>query len=696
MKVDVLIAVAQHGGVENVINMTASYLQKRDYEVRIVQIVFEGYYWIKDEIPFYPLLEGRNGHDLEEFAQAYAKFIQKNGVPEIVLATAWPYMCYVAKKAAYLSNTSLLVISWLHAPVARYQEAGYGGYESLTLADAHFVISNGIFDDIRNHCKDSIIFSVRNPIDFSKCMSDSGKANKIRDEKKKLFYVGRLSEEKCIEVLIKALGQVKEPWELHIVGDGEDAYKESLMRIAKDCLGARIGNLRWYGWKENPWKYAVGADAVVLASVYEGFPLVAIEAEANGVPVISTPVNGIVDVIKPGVNGFLYPFHDAGALAEILDAISVGILPQVNPKDCQKSVIGYRMEYALADFEVKLREFACNRAQLIKKKFYDGPLYCGDKISVIIPCFNVERYIRACIESLFKQSFPLDQLEFLFIDDASTDATCQILKEYEAKYAENILLIECEHNIGPGAARNIGLQYATGKYIVFVDADDIIREDMIQLLYEKIVLYQCDMCECGYDMFTDDGYGREFKNEEAYYLLSKKEERKQYIVKHGHLNSAWAKIYRKEFLEKYHICFPENIFMEDMYFHQMSMMYADSCYVLPDMLYHYRYNPDSIMHRKERDAYFMDQFYVQEKVYQDLLERGKTKDYINEIAFIYYVKGFIAPVRPLISENGNVEDEEKVQIIREKILDHFPDILENPYIIQDTSEYNQRFLELLL
>ena len=90
------------------------------------------------------------------------------------------------------------------------------------------------------------------------------------------------------------------------------------------------------------------------------------------------------------------------------------------------------------------------------------------KISVIIPVYNVEKYLRICLESILNQNFK--GYEIILINDGSTDNSLNICREYEKKYS-NIIVIN-EENSGPSAARNKGLEYAKGKYISFIDSDD--------------------------------------------------------------------------------------------------------------------------------------------------------------------------------------------------------------------------------
>ena len=102
------------------------------------------------------------------------------------------------------------------------------------------------------------------------------------------------------------------------------------------------------------------------------------------------------------------------------------------------------------------------------------------KISVIIPVYNVEQYLRECLDSCIHQT--LEDIEIVCVDDCSLDNSDKILKDYAAK-DNRIKIIKHETNKGPGAARNTGVTFATGEYIWFVDSDDWIAKEACQLLY---------------------------------------------------------------------------------------------------------------------------------------------------------------------------------------------------------------------
>ena len=103
------------------------------------------------------------------------------------------------------------------------------------------------------------------------------------------------------------------------------------------------------------------------------------------------------------------------------------------------------------------------------------------KVSVIIPCFNATKYLPKCFMSLVQQTIGIDQIELIFVDDASTDedATWNMLQEFERAYPESIMILKLEENMRQGGARNVALQYATGEYIAFVDADDFVAENYL-------------------------------------------------------------------------------------------------------------------------------------------------------------------------------------------------------------------------
>ena len=125
---------------------------------------------------------------------------------------------------------------------------------------------------------------------------------------------------------------------------------------------------------------------------------------------------------------------------------------------------------------------------------------CGQiDISIIIPAFNCEAYIADCLTSCEAQRF--QNFEIIIVDDGSTDSTKEIIRECCATMQNKCQIIELEDNHGVSQCRNIGLNHATGTYIFFLDADDIIRYDALEKLYNVAVIENCPVVYCKYRRF---------------------------------------------------------------------------------------------------------------------------------------------------------------------------------------------------
>jgi glycosyltransferase involved in cell wall biosynthesis len=117
-----------------------------------------------------------------------------------------------------------------------------------------------------------------------------------------------------------------------------------------------------------------------------------------------------------------------------------------------------------------------------------------DKISIIIPAFNIEKYISRCLDSVISQTY--SNLEIIVVNDGSTDDTGKIIDEYAS--GDNRIIVVHKENAGVSSARNRGLEKATGDYIGFVDGDDIIDDDMYEFLHSNAMKYNADISHCGY------------------------------------------------------------------------------------------------------------------------------------------------------------------------------------------------------
>lgn len=123
------------------------------------------------------------------------------------------------------------------------------------------------------------------------------------------------------------------------------------------------------------------------------------------------------------------------------------------------------------------------------------------KVTVVVPVYNVERYLKRCIESLKNQT--LKEIEIVLINDGSKDKSGEICNEYASKY-ENIKVIH-QLNRGLSGARNTGIKVAQGEYIGFVDSDDYVEKDMFERLYNQAKEYSCEIACCGVKNIYENG-----------------------------------------------------------------------------------------------------------------------------------------------------------------------------------------------
>lgn len=193
-----------------------------------------------------------------------------------------------------------------------------------------------------------------------------------------------------------------------------------------------------------------------------------------------------------------------------------------------------------------------------------------DKISVIIPCYNVQKYIMRCFDSIYSQTYGFENLEVILIDDLSTDNTWSILESLQRQYPENVISLKIQKKGKCGGARNLGMDICTGKYITFVDADDYVHPDMLRVLYDRMTEDDYDVAQCGVSCFKADKPNvLEVNDFEIQRLdLDNVDNRKNLIIGlTGFTNvTAWAKLYSTKFIIEHNLRFIEDVYYEDTHF----------------------------------------------------------------------------------------------------------------------------------
>jgi len=126
------------------------------------------------------------------------------------------------------------------------------------------------------------------------------------------------------------------------------------------------------------------------------------------------------------------------------------------------------------------------------------------KVSIIVPCYNVEKYIVRCLKSIENQTFGIDKLEVILVNDGSSDNTISYLKAFKNKYMDSVIIIDFEHNRGLSMARNAGLDMASCEYVLFIDSDDTIDKTAVEKMYDKADEFDCDIVSSTYKSISHE------------------------------------------------------------------------------------------------------------------------------------------------------------------------------------------------
>ena len=213
-------------------------------------------------------------------------------------------------------------------------------------------------------------------------------------------------------------------------------------------------------------------------------------------------------------------------------------------------------------------------------------------LSIIIPVYNSEKYLEACLYSLISQI--TENIEIIIINDGSTDNSKQIIEKYVSK---NILYFE-QSNKGVSAARNYGIQMARGKYIYFCDSDDIVDCNLIEL-FNELKNIEFDICGFKYNTFINKYESASFSKK--YKFVNKVDFIKKVITDYHTLGYLWNKIFKLSIIKNNQIRFDETIRVrEDELFVLQYAKYVDTIILTDNVLYHYRNNPNSVINEDNR------------------------------------------------------------------------------------------------
>lgn len=207
------------------------------------------------------------------------------------------------------------------------------------------------------------------------------------------------------------------------------------------------------------------------------------------------------------------------------------------------------------------------------------------KISIIMPVYNVERYLKACLDSIVGQTLP--DIEIIAVNDGSKDNSLKILEEFQSQYSDRMKVFTTE-NHGVSHARNYGMTKASGDFILFVDSDDFIEKEMCEKLYRKAIQDNNDIVICGrYNVYEREHIGEVSKEITGTLLLNRNFKLAEQKYELAHISPfPWDKLFRRSILEG--LSFPEKMRFEDLVIVFEACCKAESIGVVEEPLYNYR------------------------------------------------------------------------------------------------------------
>lgn len=267
------------------------------------------------------------------------------------------------------------------------------------------------------------------------------------------------------------------------------------------------------------------------------------------------------------------------------------------------------------------------------------------EITIGIPVYQSVDYIQDTMNSALNQSFP--DIEFLIVDDRGNDGTMDVISHFQTSHprGNDIRILVNEKNKGVSYSRNRIIEEARGRFLYFMDSDDTIEPNTIQLLYDAIILHQVQVAYGSYEI--KDGIGNspnEVYQKDAL-VLKGEDELAMYAFKNNHIFhvSACNHLINLEFLRQSNVRFIDASYWEDMVYTTEIVTKISSAVLLPDITYHYYRHSGSLSHYQERDVYDKNEIMENASVLNNLKEicsKMKGRSYLPYLCYNIEKIGF--------------------------------------------------------
>ena len=306
------------------------------------------------------------------------------------------------------------------------------------------------------------------------------------------------------------------------------------------------------------------------------------------------------------------------------------------------------------------------------------------KVSVVVPVYNVEKYLKRCLDSIINQTYK--NIEIILVNDGSKDNSRDICEEYEKNF-DNIILINQE-NGGLSAARNTGLKYVKGEAVTFVDSDDWLELDAIEYYVDSMKKYNVDMVVTNNIRTKDYQKNILQPNNIKEEVLTQEDYAKKFFKIDGNSIEyyAWSKLYKREILED--VEFPVGLFAEDVLGTFRYMKNSQSIFYSNKITYNYFINDNGLT------AKFGDKDFDLEKIWDTIVEESEGYENKNFLKYAVINRkriDFNLLCRIALAENK----EENIEKYNRKITELLKSIKENKQLLLEYLPFSRRVILIL-
>lgn len=533
---------------------------------------------------------------------------------------------------------------------------------------------------------------IRNGIDVKK-FNKYKKAEKmmlreklgLKKEPFTFIYTGRFIKRKNVNYMVDGFSRVygnNPKIQFILLGDGP-----KLLALKKKYK--KIDNIVFMGNVADVNEYLAASDAYISASKSEGMPNAVLEAMACGLPVLLSDILQHKEIMVRRGRG---------------DGVTVFSLKQRNDyyNKLQTIYQNARTKGYDARYNVKLNFNSKNMSMQYqaeyekifhKNRFLSKPAACNTiKYSIIVPAYNVEKYIGRCLTSLINQK--CDNMEIIVIDDGSTDNTLKIAKAFEQRNAR--LRVYHQDNVGLVATRKRGVDKSKGIYCMTVDADDWISNDTMKVIDKYINIYgDIDVLKFRFVYEPSGKVSKAYK-----YCLGRLLNTKELDQLHRDLlltdnyNNLCNQVFKKkDYLNAYHDELKEIQYGEDLVVNFGLIGIAKKVLFINDALYHYFENPESITHKMTEQTFSK---YLQDSVgvYMQSMKYVASANQIlvdEDVVKNILMNAICERIRQYISHGGKIDQGFKDSIEKTKIHDIFKGVR-----LKNSNRINQRIGKNLL